>query len=158
MSDFRILGVDPGASGALGFYDPEFPNVCSAADFPLADGLIAPAQLARDLEIMRPTVCVFEVVGAMPKQGVSSTFSFGKNVGLALGVIGALRIPVHFVTPGKWKKHFRLAADKEEARARAIELFPSSDYFKRKKDHGRAEAVLIARYGHEALGLGRGRA
>lgn len=155
MSTFRIMGIDPGASGALGFFDPEFPSMCSADDFPLADGDICPAQLKRDILIMKPDVCVFELVGAMPKQGLSSTHSFGKNIGIAIGVIGGQEIPIHFVTPTKWKKHFRLSADKEEARALAIRLFPSAECFKRKKDHGRAEAVLLARYGYEVLGLGR---
>lgn len=157
MSDFRIMGVDPGASGAMGFFDPAFPGVCAVVDFPTADGEIVPSLLASDLRTMRPDVAVFESVHAMPKQGVSSTFSFGKNVGLALGVLGALAIPVHFVSPQRWKKHFRLSADKEEARALALQLFPDVQGFSRKKDHNRAEAALIARYGHDGLGLGGGR-
>lgn len=156
MSGYRLMGVDPGLGGAMGFFDPEFPTLCSAEDFPVADGELVPAQIAKILETMRPTVCVIEKVGAMPGQGVSSTFNFGRNYGVALGVIGALRIPIHRVSPAVWKKHFKLGKDKDASRALALRLFPSSgDYFARKKDDGRAEAVLIARYGFEVLGLGR---
>jgi crossover junction endodeoxyribonuclease RuvC len=73
---------------------------------------------------------------------------------VAIGVIGAAAIPLHLVTPAKWKGHLRLSSDKEQARALALRLFPAcSEHFKRKKDHGRAEAALIARYGAETLHL-----
>ena len=108
--------------------------------------------LMRRLKQMGPSVAIVESVSAMPGQGVSSTFKFGAAYGTVRGVIAALEIPVHLVTPGKWKKHFRLSADKEQARALALRLFPaSSQHFERKKDHGRAEAALIARYGAEAV-------
>jgi crossover junction endodeoxyribonuclease RuvC len=58
------------------------------------------------------------------------------------------------VSPAVWKKHFKLPADKEASRALALPLFPATaEHFARKKDHGRAEAALIARYGSEVLGL-----
>jgi crossover junction endodeoxyribonuclease RuvC len=88
-----------------------------------------------------------EIVHAMPKQGVSSSFNFGMSYGVALGVIGALKIPVVHVSPTKWKKYFGLSADKEEARALAISKWPASLHFRRKKDNGRAEAGLLALYG-----------
>ena len=72
------------------------------------------------------------------------------------GVVASLAIPTHMVTPGRWKKHFRLDADKEKARALAIRLWPSSEHFERKKDHGRAEAALIARFGAETIIAGGG--
>lgn len=45
----------------------------------------------------------------------------------------------------------RLDADKERARALAIRLWPASRHFERKRDHGRAEAALLARFGAETL-------
>jgi crossover junction endodeoxyribonuclease RuvC len=55
--------------------------------------------------------------------------------------------PLHLVTPAKWKRYFGLDADKEKSRALALRLWPSrSDLFTRKRDHGRAEAALLARY------------
>jgi crossover junction endodeoxyribonuclease RuvC len=147
---FCILGVDPGISGAIAFYFPSHPQMISSEDIPVVAGEIDAATLAARIDRMRPHLAIVERVGAMPKQGVSSTFKFGTAYGVAQGVIAALKVPVHFVTPGKWKRHFGLSAEKEEARARALQLWPGrSELFSRKRDHGRAEAALIARYGSE---------
>lgn len=144
-----IAGVDPGSSGALSFYFPAYDRI-SVEDFPLADGDISPALLADRVRQMGPTMAVVERVGAMPGQGVSSMFKFGHANGLVVGVIGACAVPMALISPSKWKKHFNLSADKEEARALALRRFPSlADALKRKKDHGRAEAALIALYWHE---------
>jgi crossover junction endodeoxyribonuclease RuvC len=96
------------------------------------------------------TIVIVEKVSSMPGQGVSSVFSLGDSFGVIRGVCAALRLPVHFVAPATWKKHFGLGSDKEEARARAINLFPDAS-LARKKDHGRAEAILIALYGSRKL-------
>jgi hypothetical protein len=151
MIEHCILGIDPGASGAIAFYFPSRPELVSAEDVPLAGGEIDAATLARRINQLRPTMAVIEQVGAMPKQGVSSTFKFGTAYGAVRGVVQALGVPMHLVTPGRWKKHFRLDADKEKARALAICLWPASRHFERKKDHGRAEAALLARFGAETL-------
>ncbi len=97
-------------------------------------------------------MAVVERVSAMPGNGAVSMFNFGRSYGDVRGVIGALDIPLHFVTPQKWKKHFGLTSDKDQSRLRAIRMFPAvADQFKRKKDDGRAEAALIALYGAEVL-------
>ncbi|WP_152048273.1 RuvC family protein [Aureimonas psammosilenae] len=149
-----ILGADPGASGAISFYFPSHPGLIAAEDVPLAAGEIDAVTLAKRIRQMAPTMAVIEKVGPMPKQGVSSTFNFGCSYGIVRGVVLALDIPTHLVTPGRWKKHFRLSADKEEARALALRLWPASEHFGRKKDHGRAEAALIARFGAETIVAG----
>lgn len=142
-----ILAVDPGITGGLAFYFTAAPNMIAAEDIPTAGDMVDGASLGRRIRLMAPDVAVIERVSAMPKQGVSSTFRFGQAYGIAIGVISGLSIPLHYVTPGKWKRHFALGADKEESRARALQLFPErSEAFSRKKDHGRAEAALLARY------------
>ena len=146
-----VLGVDPGASGAIAFFFPSRPELISAEDVPLAAGEIDAAALARRINQLRPTMAVIEQVAAMPGQGVSSTFKFGAAYGVVRGVVTALEIPTQLVTPRTWKRHFRLEADKEKARALAIRLWPASRHFERKRDHDRAEAALIARYGAEVL-------
>jgi hypothetical protein len=143
-----IAAFDPGSvSGAYAFLFVPYLDRVTAEDIPVANGQIAGASLASRLKQMRPDVAVIERVAAMPRQGVSSTFKFGTAFGIIQGVIAALEIPVHFVTPSKWKKYFGLSADKEQSRARALQFWPNrSDLFSRKKDHGRAEAALLARY------------
>ena len=72
------------------------------------------------------------------------------GVGILKGVIAALEIPYTLVTPQKWKKHFGLSKEKDHSRLLATRLYPNmADKFIRKKDDGRAEAILIAKYGSE---------
>ena len=85
------------------------------------------------------------------RSGVSSSFNFGMSYGIALGVVGALKIPVVHVSPGKWKKYFGLTADKEQSRKLAIDKWPGCEHFRRKKDNGRAEALLLAEYWRREL-------
>ncbi len=152
MNNLCIYAHDPGTSGAGAFYFTAHRDTVSVEDTPLADGRVDGATLARRIEIMRPDLAIIERVGAMPGQGVSSMFNFGAAYGTVIGVVSALKIPVHFVTPAKWKKHFGLSADKEEARARALQLWPGrAEMFARKKDHGRAEAALLALYAAEVI-------
>jgi crossover junction endodeoxyribonuclease RuvC len=144
-----ILGVDPGASGAIAFYRPDRPADIEVYDTPLIDGQVDAAALGRLVRAAGATEAMVERVGAMPKQGVSSTFKFGMAYGAVLAACGVLMLPLRQETPGRWKKHFRLDADKEKARALAIRTWPSSPDFSRKKDHGRAEAALIALFAAE---------
>jgi hypothetical protein len=149
-----ILGIDPGISGAIAFFFPDHPERVACEDVPIAAGNIDAVTLAARIAIMAPDVVIIEQVGAMPGQGVSSMFKFGRAFGTVIGVVGALKLPLHMVAPSRWKSHFRLSADKEEARALALRTFPAcGGQFQRKKDHGRAEAALIARYGAETLHL-----
>jgi hypothetical protein len=160
-----IIGVDPGISGAIAFYYPnEAPTRIAVYDVPTAGGEINSPGLA-DLiqdhrEILRGTlgtIAWIERVGAMPGNGGSSMFNFGRAYGDVRGVIGALKIPTHFVTPQVWKKHFHLDSDKDKSRMLAIRMFPDvSKHFERKKDDGRAEAALVALYGHhQQIGTNR---
>jgi crossover junction endodeoxyribonuclease RuvC len=147
-ADHCILGVDPGASGALAFYWPAKPDMIAVEDMPIADGKVCAAQLANTIRVMKPDCAWLEKVNAMPGQGVTSMFNFGVSFGVAKGVIMALGVPLHLVRPHPWKKAFGLGPDKEQARELAIRLWPlNADCFARKKDAGRAEAALIARYG-----------
>jgi crossover junction endodeoxyribonuclease RuvC len=84
----------------------------------------------------------------MPKQGVSSSFNFGVAYGIVRGVIGALPLPMLFVTPNEWKREFRLGSDKSQSRVLAGRMYPNNAHtFSRVRDDGRAEAVLIATFG-----------
>lgn len=147
-----ILGVDPGVSGAIAFYYPTIDRI-SVYDVPVAGGEIDVANLATIIRNYQPTVAIIEKVGAFPGQGVSSVFNFGRSYGDVRGAICALNIPMHLVSPQKWKKYFGLSSDKDQSRLLAIRLFPLvADQFKLKKHDGRAEAALIARYHAEMIG------
>jgi len=147
-----IMGIDPGVTGAIAFYFPDAPGRIAVDDVPVAGGEISAPHLASMVRRYSPTLAVIEKVNAMPGQGVVSMFNFGRSYGDVRGVIGALNIPLHFVSPQKWKKHFGLTSDKDQSRMLAIRMFPTvSEHFKLKKHDGRAEAALIALYGAEAI-------
>src|ERR1035437_2197840 len=147
-----IMGCDPGIGGAISFFFPDAPDRVVAEDMPVVAGRVDVVTLAARIGQMMPSFAIIENVHSMPKQGVSSTFKFGMAFGAVQGIIGALAIPHHFVTPQVWKKHFRLSADKEEARALALQRFPATGFhFSGKRDQGRAEAALIALFAHEVL-------
>lgn len=142
----RILGIDPGsASGAYAFISTNDP--ARVDDLPVVDNDLNPAELARLVRELSPHVAVVERVHAMPKQGVSSSFRFGRAYGTILGVLAGAEVPTVLVTPTTWKKHYGLrGADGEASRELAIRLYPSVRGLTRKKDHNRAEALLMAHW------------
>ena len=97
------------------------------------------------------TIAYVEQVHAMPNQGVTSMFNFGKSFGYILGVSDACNIETKLVSPQKWKKEFNLDSDKQKSIDTAKKLFPDVNLFRTnrcKKEHdGMAEALLIAEYG-----------
>lgn len=97
---------------------------------------------------------LFEKTGAQPKQSNTSMFTFGRGAGIVEGVLAGLHIPYTLVQPQQWQKALGVVkgegkARKDPARAKAMKLYPREAHlFSRKKDDGRADAALIARYGH----------
>ena len=91
---------------------------------------------------------VVEQVNAMPGQGVTSMFNFGQTFGAIKGICAALELPIFFVRPAKWKKHFELInSSKDASRTKAIEMYPSiAAKLSKKKDVNKSDAILIARY------------
>lgn len=160
-----IIGIDPGGSGAL---------VALNADGSILDMLLMPtikvgtktgingAAIAGWLENLKVlsdakrSACI-ELVNAMPSgppgakraMGVGSAFAFGKAAGKVEGIIEGAMIPLTLVTPQAWKKHAGLiGTDKDAARSRAIQLYPSCRILDLKgKGQAVADAILIARYG-----------
>ena len=66
---------------------------------------------------------IVEQVSAMPGQGVTSMFNFGQSFGVIKGVCAAMQLPIFFVRPAKWKKHFDLInSQKDSSRVKAIEI------------------------------------
>jgi Holliday junction resolvasome RuvABC endonuclease subunit len=146
----RILGIDPGSISAAYAVVSDNPGTgeiqpIAVGDVPVVDRMVDAVGFANILRQHRVHLIVIEKVSAMPKQGVSSTFRFGMGCGLLRGVVAALALPLTEVSPTVWKREFKLDNDGEKSRALAIRLFPAlAAQMQRKKDHGRAEALLIA--------------
>lgn len=147
------VGVDPGVSGAIAFLTDKGQEVF---DMPvMASGKkqqINPYELHHLLVKMlagraAQSVVYLEQVSAMPGQGVSSTFGFGVSFGIIQGVVAGLGVPLVMVTPTTWKRRAGLLGkEKDQARTLAQRLYPTAE-LGRKKDIGRADAILIARFG-----------
>ena len=102
-----LIAVDPGS--VSGAYAIRFDDgTLEVGDLPVVDGQVDAAAFSRFVRDSSVTHAVVERVGAMPGQGVTSTFRFGFAAGIIRGVLAANGIPVHYVTPGEWKKHFKL--------------------------------------------------
>jgi hypothetical protein len=144
----RILGIDPGVCGGIALLTSD---AIEAHDIPTVAGELNVDELLRIIRDAKPDMGVIERASSRPRQGVSSTFKFGQAYGALRAIVSLCQVPQHLVSPTVWKRHFALDADKEKSRALAIRLWPGCGLFNRKKDHGRAEAALIARYGAEIL-------
>jgi crossover junction endodeoxyribonuclease RuvC len=153
-----ILGIDPGSmSGAIAaLHDNRAAD--EVADLPVV-GVKAKARidvhaLADWIRSHKPGHCFIERAQAFPGQGASSGFKYGRATGAVEATVMMCGVPLTIVEASSWKKHYRLkGADKESARALAIQLHPHlASSLARVKDHGRAEALLIARFGLVLLG------
>ncbi len=151
-----IIGIDPGLKGAVAFLKKG--KIINLFEMPImSEGKKNKNQLnnAQLVKIMRENIddfsltsVVVEKVNAMPGQGVTSMFNFGQTFGAIKGICAALGLPIFFVTPSKWKKHFDLInSSKDASRTKAIEMYPLlSDQLSKKKDVNKSDAILIARY------------
>lgn len=151
-----VAGIDPGLSGAVAILDHDG-SLLHVFDIPTVEeahgkgtrSRIAPALLQDELiGDVRISVAFIEHVASSPQMGVTSAFRFGEAFGATLAVLQCCGIRTELVRPQVWKKSLGLNNDGEVSRSRAIELWPTqSDWFKRKMDHNRAEAALIAEWG-----------
>ena len=147
------IGIDAGLSGAIVAILPS--GEIEFHDMPILEvkkrqtlNYAGLAHILRRYPSRGECRAAIELVGAMPGQGVSSMFKFGQVYGAVLTTLATLQIPYRTVTPPLWKKAYRLiGCDKDESRARALELFPTAiDALRLKKHHGRADALLMAEY------------
>ncbi len=153
-----IIGIDPGIAGAICFFSNG--NVIDVIDMPsMAEGKknkkqVNGRQIFNEIKLIKnkfsdENICVVvEQVSAMPGQGVTSMFNFGQSFGVIKGICSAMELPIFYVRPAKWKKHFNLInSEKDASRTKAIEMFPNiSQKLSRKKDNNKADAILIAYY------------
>jgi len=149
----KVLGVDPGVRGGLAIVminDGAAPQLVDAIDIPVTGGgakeRVDVLAIRTWIAAHQPQHALIERAQAMPKQGASSGFKYGRAVGGIEAVLACCEIPMTVIEPTAWKKlHHLRGGDKEAGRQRALQLFPAAHaLLARKKDHGRGEAALIA--------------
>lgn len=163
MNDTLYLGIDLGVNGGLvGIKNGE---IIFKTIMPRLEKELDLKAIKDEMEWIRlehgRIVAGFEVVNAMPGQGVSSMFSFGKNAGRIEGLLVGLDIPFFRVLPRIWQKELWQGvtlikkADgrtdtKKTSYIVASRIFPKEDFRaseRAKNPHdGIVDATLIALY------------
>ena len=160
----RVLGIDPGATGALAFLtiSAGLPTALETLDMPTLKvrgrSVIDAYALAREIDARLGdtdealAVAMLEQGAVRPQNGRVGAATFWLGIGVIRGVLAANFIPTEIVPASAWKKSLRVVGDKDASRARASAIFPRwADQWARVKDDGRAEAALIALYGANQL-------
>ena len=156
-----IIGIDPGVSGSICFLKDG--KILDVIEMPVmnegkknkkqVNGAQIYNEITKKINNNPETNIrvVIEHVTAMPGQGVTSMFNFGQSFGVLKGICFAMRLPMFFVRPAKWKRYFNLInSEKDASRTRAIEIFPDfSSQLSKKKDSNKADAILIASFYYE---------
>lgn len=134
-----VMGIDPGKTGGISI-------VYDVGD---AEVHKMPATIPDVVDLIislkhKASICVLEKVHAMPKQGVTSVFTFGTGFGVLQAALAAAKIPVMLVSPAKWQMALgcKSGGKKNVTKAAAQRLFPDI-----KMTHALADALLIGEYG-----------
>lgn len=152
-----IIGIDPGLSGAIAFYNYESKTLVSVVDMPVVKDAKTDKTRLDEKGIVKlikrheyyTRFAVLEKVHAMPKDGPVQAHRFGDATGFVRGVLNGRFIHVVQTLPSVWKPLMNLSHDKADSLKKAREMFPSqaTNYFSLKKHDGRAEAALLAVFG-----------
>lgn len=157
-----LIGIDPGLTGAIAMIGhraeylgcQDMPVIARNGPKAHVKNQVNGAGLA---ELLRGWLSpydknevhvVLEMPIAFPGQHAAAVAAAFHTAGVIEGVITARGYALTLVRPNEWKKVLKLGKDKNEARAHAVRLFPEASLH-RVKDHNRAEALLIAKYGHD---------
>lgn len=156
-----FAGIDPGQKGGMAslYIDNGKPVLTKALNTPCIDfeGNKSFDALTFNENLPMSFIAVLERVHAMPGQGVSSTFQFGRMYGAVEAVLDMTANEIIYVLPGTWKKYFGLIhATKRESIQKANEIFGYNEAWNRRgrrggenidENSGPAEAALIALWG-----------
>ena len=147
-----FAGIDPGNTGAIAIVNDEG-DLVNAMAFKQYDKELDLNAIAAFVASYMPDLVVIEKVHSMPKQGVSSAFTFGKTYGMVLGICSAYHRKMELVPPTKWKKLVLADTDrsKEAAVAFVHRNYPTATLIPlggRKPNHNLADAICLAHYGY----------
>lgn len=147
------IGIDPGQSGGICAIVKQPDGSWKTSAYKMPDTEHDTNSILSNACYGVPTthtLAMLEKVGAMPGQGVSSTFKFGKNYGFIRGLLIANKIPFLDVPPRTWQKGLSIQPKgKEESKTHfknrqkglAQQIHPHI-----KVTLAIADAILIAEY------------
>ena len=155
-----FLGIDPGLKGSLALIDKErfmlnhdpTPIIKlkkNEYDIPEMKNLVMSYQEYGSIDL-----CILEKSQAMPKQGVTSMFNYGKGYGIWLGLLVALGIPFIEIHPRTWAGRLLKGVGgegKDRNYKSARQIFPEwQPKFKYEWEY--ADSLLLAEYGRLTYG------
>ena len=148
-----IIGIDPGASGALCFTNSEKKEIYTHKCHKLISGRRLTVSMALNAYKSKKAIVYIEKVHAMPHDGRSSLFKFGVNYGAWLGILNSVKgiNKIVEVSPQKWMKFWenkigeKLPKIKKDRKNKLKEI--ASIYTERPATLWNADAVLITMYG-----------
>ena len=148
-----IIGIDPGASGALCFTNSEKKEIYTHKCHKLISGRRLTVSMALNAYKSKKAIVYIEKVHAMPHDGRSSLFKFGVNYGAWLGILNSIKgiTKIVEVSPQKWMKFWenkigeKLPKIKKDRKNKLKEI--ASIYTERPATLWNADAVLITMYG-----------
>lgn len=157
----KTMGIDPGLSGAIVTLEN---RQLEKFVMPTVGNLLELVELNLIFLSLKNSVdhAFLEKVAAMPKQGPSSMFKFGRVYGIAEALLVAHQIPYTLVTPQRWQKSMHAGVEKnldpkQRSRVAAARLFPGLDLLANKKcrvpHSGIIDALLICEYGRRQMSL-----
>ena len=136
-----FMGIDPGQSGGIAVVSET--GTPWAVKMPETERDIWEAIESwsghNDPEVS--THALIERVHAMPKQGVASTFKFGRSYGFLRACLIGAQIPFQEITAAQWqgKLHCRTRGKKNVTKQLAQQWFPELQI-----THATADALLLA--------------
>lgn len=147
-----FIGIDPGKKGCLCVLTEQ--KAVYFHDWPRDENLqLYYKQITTIIHSYKVCMAVLEKVHAMPKQGVSSMFTFGTNYGLWRGWLIAWGIPHLLIAPQTWMKGLITKNDGATTKAQvnnaAQRMFPDSSLCGPRGGYldGRGDSLLMAYYG-----------
>ena len=148
-----VLGIDPGSSGGLAIIknsNNTLPNIILALRMPTVTiygkKIIDTKKIATELQSHPIDVSIIEKVHAMPRQGVTSSFQFGRSFGALESLAYLLSKRVDYVAPAVWKKYLGIGSSKQDSLDMARLKFGNKEVWEKKSNDGIAEASLLALY------------
>ena len=148
-----IMGLDPGTSGGISIIETKqnkLPEIIFFLKMPIISmfgkKIVDTKSLYDSLKIYKIDLSIIEKVHAMPRQGVTSSFQFGRSFGSLETLAYLLSKRVDYVAPVVWKKYLGVGASKRDSLDMARLKFGENEVWKKKTNDGIAEASLLVLY------------
>lgn len=156
-----LIGADPGLTGAIALIGPH--GLCACVDLPIEANTTPGGKVSNRIHVKRladiladwrlrhgllgDTFACLEQAVPLPGMPSTTTASTFDSYGAIRAVLTLKTESLEVVHPQKWKRSYGLNSDKDASIRTALALYPEAEpVLQRKKDHNRAEAILLAHW------------